>query len=103
MTARRYFNSTRVGTYIVESQYSEELCYGDYLVSIDGMSVTGGAAAEELLSSYSVGDTVVIEVIRLVTEVQNGKQVSVEKTIEVELVLQEYVPDGVDVRFDVQS
>ncbi len=100
MSAWRNFGATRIGAYIVESQYSEELQFGDYLLNIDGVSITQGADAEALLSSYSVGDTVTIQVIRLVETVKNNQRVSEETMVTVELTLREYVPEDIHVRFD---
>lgn len=98
MTAWRNFNSTRLGAYIISSEHCDGLKYGDFLLSIDGVTVTSGSNAEMLLSSYCVGDTVTIQVIRMVESTQNGKKGWVEQTISVELVLQEYVPTDIDVQ-----
>ncbi len=98
ISAWKNFNSTRLGVYIIASDYCDELHYGDYLLNIDGVTVTSGSGAETLLSSYSVGDTVTIQVIRLVETTQNGKRVWTEQTVSVELVLHEYVPMESSVR-----
>ena len=99
MSAWKNFNSTRLGVYIIGSEYCDDLKYGDYLLNIDGVTVTSGSGAETLLASYSVGDTVTVQVIRLVETTQGGRRVWTEKTFSVELVLREYVPTDTSVRF----
>ncbi len=86
LVARRYFGSTQTGVYILSSEYSDEILYGDRLVSIDGTEVTTGAQAEKLLGSYHVGDTVALTLWR-----QN-------KRVEVSLTLREYVPTGAQMK-----
>lgn len=98
MSAWKNFNSTRLGVYIIGSEYCDDLKYGDYLLNIDGVTVTSGSGAETLLASYSVGDTVTVQVIRLVETTQGGRRVWTEKTFSVELVLREYVPTDTSVR-----
>lgn len=98
MTAWKNFSSTRLGVYIIGSEYCDDLKYGDYLLNIDGVTVTSGSGAETLLASYSVGDTVTVQVIRLVETTQGGRRVWTEQTVSVELVLREYVPTDVSVR-----
>ncbi len=98
ITAWKNFNSTRLGVYIVESDYCKDLQYGDYLVSIGGVTVKNGSAADTLFSSYSVGDVVTLQVIRMVETTQNGKEVLVEQQISVELTLREYHPTNTKVR-----
>ena len=98
VVAWRNFNSTRLGVYIIESEYCDELKYGDYLVSIDGVTVTNGSAADTLFSSYSVGDTVTVQAIRMVETTQNGRQVWTEQKISAKLTLREYAPTNTKVR-----
>ena len=100
LTAWKNFGSTRLGAYIVESRYSDELQFGDYLLNINGTPVASGADVETVLSDCAVGDTVTVEVIRMQKKNQDGKTVLVETTVSVSLVLKEYVPTDVDVRFD---
>ena len=87
MVARRYFNSDYEGVYVLESKFCKDLYYGDLLYSIEGIRVESGEDVEAVLSTYSVGDTVTLLVIR------KGQQ------REVDLTLREYVPSGVGVRF----
>ncbi|MBR5616076.1 MAG: trypsin-like peptidase domain-containing protein, partial [Clostridia bacterium] len=99
LTAWKNFGSTRLGAYIVDSAYSSELQFGDYLLSINGTPITAGADVETALADCTVGEVVVIEVIRMRKQTQDGKTVLVETTVSVSLVLQEYVPADADVRF----
>lgn len=99
LTAWKNFGSTRLGAYIVDSAYSSELQFGDYLLSINGTPITAGADVETALADCTVGEVVVIEVIRMQKQTQDGKTVLVETTVSVSLVLQEYVPADADVRF----
>ncbi len=92
VTAWKNFDSTRTGLYVVESKYSTELQYGDYLLHVEGKPVTSGATAETLFSGYEVGDRVTLTIIRR----ENAEE---EKTLDVEITLQEYVPITANVRF----
>lgn len=83
LVARRYFGSTQTGVYVLASEYSNDILYGDRLVSIDGTEVATGAQAEKIFEGYHVGDTVTLTLWR-----QNTR-------VEVSLTLQEYVPAGV--------
>ncbi|MBQ7338492.1 MAG: trypsin-like peptidase domain-containing protein [Clostridia bacterium] len=87
MAAWRYFNSSYAGVYILESAYTDELKYGDLLDRIDGVKVTSSEDVEALLSTYEVGDTVTLTVVRAETEYQ------------VKLTLREYVPSDLNVQF----
>jgi serine protease Do len=102
MTAWKNFGSTRLGAYIVDSQYTEELQFGDYLVSVEGVTILQGADLETVLASCAVGDTVTIEVIRMRQTTKNGKTVLVEMPLSINLTLKEYVPADIDVRFDTE-
>lgn len=102
MTAWKNFGSTRLGAYIVDSQYTEELQFGDYLVSVEGVTISQGADLETVLASCAVGDTVTVEVIRVKQTTQNGKPVLTEMPLSVKLTLKEYVPADIDVRFDME-
>lgn len=61
--------------YVVESKYSDELVYGDRLISIDGVTPTTTTEAYELLDKYEIGDTVEIVVYR------SGQEKTVSLTI----------------------
>jgi S1-C subfamily serine protease len=102
MTAWCLFNLTREGAYIVNSEYSEDFRYGDYLLSINGELVTSAADAQRLLDTFEIGETVTVEVVRAKTEMQNDNSIVSEEIARVELTLREYVPEETDVRFDVQ-
>jgi PDZ domain-containing secreted protein len=86
----------------VNSEYSEDFCYGDYLLSINGELVTSAADAQRLLDTFEIGETVTVEVVRAKTEMQNDNSIVSEEIARVELTLREYVPEETDVRFDVQ-
>ena len=100
MTALYNFKLTRLGAYIVDSQYAEGFQYGDYLYSINGRTVSSAAEAQRAFAACAIGDTVAVEVIRAQVQTQNGRQQVTEVKVTVELVLREYVPDGV--RFDTE-
>ena len=102
LTAWKNFGSTRLGAYIVDSQYSDELQFGDYLLNINGTPIASGADVETVLAECAVGETVTVEVIRIEKKTQNGKTVLSETTLSVSLVLQEYIPSDADVRFDTK-
>lgn len=82
--AYRKYGITTTGIIVLESQYSDEILYGDSVISIDGVSVASSSQIDTLLKSYSVGDTIKIGLIR------SGKVVNVE------LTLREDVPDSVE-------
>ena len=50
--------------YITSSRYTEELRYGDRLVSIGGQTVSTVSEAYALLNRYDIGETVEIVVVR---------------------------------------
>lgn len=100
LAAWKNFGSTRLGAYVVESKYTEELRFGDYLLSMNGVSITRAADAERVLASLAVGDTITIEVIRLEARTKNGRTEMVETTRTVQLTLREYVPADIDISFD---
>jgi serine protease Do len=87
VAAWRYFNSSYAGVYILESAYTEELKYGDLLYAIDGVRVQSSSDVESLLAEHEVGDTITLTVVR-------G-----EKEYSVELMLREYVPSDLNVKF----
>lgn len=100
LAAWKNFGSMRLGAYIVESKYSDELRFGDYLLSMNGVSITQTADAEQVLATCAVGDTVTVEVIRLEARTKNGRTEMVETTRTVQLTLREYVPADIDVSFN---
>ena len=83
-SAYRRYGITSTGIIILESKYSTELHYGDRIITIDGREVESYNALNTAMKSYSVGDTVVIGIVRN------------NKVIEVELTLHEKVPDTVN-------
>ena len=81
---RNYYYSygiTEPGIYIVSSEYSDEFHSMDRIISVNGVAVESADHMEDLISEYSVGNIISIEVKR------DGKTVSVS------LTLQEYVPE----------
>ncbi len=95
ITAWSNFKLTRLGVYIVESKYCDELQYGDYLLSINGISVSSVADAQRICNACAVGDTVVLEVIRAQAKEQDSCQQVKETTVTVKVILREYWPRGV--------
>jgi hypothetical protein len=102
LTAWKNFGAIRLGVYIVDSQYTEELQFGDFLLKINDTPIITGADVETALADCAEGDVVTIKVIRIQQENQNGRTKLVETTISVSLVLREYVPTDADVRFDTK-
>ncbi|MBE6698473.1 MAG: trypsin-like serine protease [Ruminococcaceae bacterium] len=76
-----YFNARSTGVYVLESAYSEEIMYGDRIVSINGIEVSTAAEVSALLGQLQVGDTITLSLRR------GGRD------LEVSLTLQEYVPE----------
>lgn len=76
-----YFNAGSTGVYVLESAYSDEIEYGDRIVSVEGIEVSTAAEVTALLSQMQVGDTITLILQR------GGRD------YEVSFVLQEYVPE----------
>ena len=76
-----YFNARSKGVYVLESAYSEEIEYGDRIVSVNGRSVSTAAEVSALLSEMEVGDELTLELYR------GGR------SYEVSYKLREYVPE----------
>lgn len=102
LVALRYFGMSYSGVYVLESAYSDQVKYGDLLVSIDGVAVTTADQAQAEINKHAVGDTVTLTLLRLTTQLKGGREVSVETEVTVELTLREYVPEDVGIRFDEQ-
>lgn len=100
LVALRYFGMSHAGVYVLDSAYSDEIKYGDLLVSVNGVTVDTGAEAEAIFKEYAVGDTVTLTLLRMEMQPQNGRQVGVETTVKVELTLQEYVPEDAGIHFE---
>ena len=66
--------------YITESKFSDELKYGDRLVSIDGHLISSISDARRAIEDCQIGDVVEVIVYR------NNRQIAVK------LTLGEYVP-----------
>ena len=81
--AYRKYGITSTGIIVLESEFSDEILYGDSVFAIDGVSVSSSTQVDDLLKSYSVGDTIKLSLMR------NGK------AVEADLVLREKVPNGV--------
>lgn len=82
-SAYRKYGITTVGVVILDSAYSDELEYGDTVISVNGQTVNSSSDLEMITKSLSVGDEITVAVRR-------GKEV-----LEVKLVLHEKVPDTV--------
>lgn len=76
-----YFNASSVGVYVLQSDYSQEIEYGDRIVSVNGIAVNTAAEVSALLADCQVGDTLALVVRR------GGRN------YEVTLTLREYVPE----------
>jgi serine protease Do len=98
LVALRYFSMSYAGVYVLESEYSDEIKYGDLLLEVDGVKVASAYEAQQQFSMKAVGDTVTLKLLRLTTE---GRQ-STESEITVELTLREYVPEDVGIQFEGQ-
>ena len=82
-SAYRKYGITNVGVVILDSAYTNELEYGDTIVSVNGQAVNSSSDVERITKSLSVGDEITVAVMR-------GKE-----RLEVKLVLHEKVPDTV--------
>ena len=102
LVALRYFGMSHTGLYVMESEYSTEIKYGDLLVSVNDVSVQTDAEVKAAFEGLMVGDTVTLRLLRREIEHQNGREVAVEREITVELVLQEYVPEDASIRFEAK-
>jgi serine protease Do len=98
LVALRYFSMSYAGVYVLESEYSDEIKYGDLLLEVDGVKVASAYEAQQQFSMKAVGDKVTLKLLRLTTE---GRQ-STESEITVELTLREYVPEDVGIQFEGQ-
>lgn len=67
--------STTAGVYITAVTTENGLEAGDRIVSIDGTEITGASEMKEIISGYSVGDTVAVTVER------DGQEVTVNVTL----------------------
>ncbi len=102
LVALRYFGMSYSGVYVLESAYSDEVRYGDLLLSVDGVEVTTATQAQQEFNKHAIGDTVTLTLLRLTNELRGGREVSVETKVTVELTLHEYVPEDIGIRFDEQ-
>lgn len=81
--AYQYFGTWHTGVYITESTVSQDLQYGDLILSVNQQQISQMADIKPAIAGLSVGDTVEIVVYR------GGEQITVS------LVLAEYVPSYV--------
>ena len=82
-SAYRKYGITSVGVVILDSQYSDELEFGDTVLSINNQSIESSSDVDLIVKSLSVGDEITISVKR-------GKNV-----VDVKMILQEKVPEKV--------
>lgn len=94
LVAWRYFGMRYSGLYVMESEFSNEVEYGDLLVSVNGVNVMTATDFEAALEGLSVGDTVTLGLLR--------REANSEREVTVELVLQEYVPEDAGIRFEAK-
>lgn len=102
LVALRYFGMSYAGVYVLESEYSDEIKYGDLLLEVDGVKVTTAYEAKQQFNMKAVGDTVTLKLLHLTVELKGGREVTEEREITVELTLREYVPEDVGIRFEGQ-
>ena len=82
-SAYRKYGITNIGVVILVSSNTDDLKYGDTVLTVDGQEVNSSSEVELILKSFRVGDTVEIAVMR-------GDQI-----VAVQLTLKEKVPDTV--------
>ena len=82
-TAMVYFNSRYIGVYVYESKDTDELKYGDLIVSVDDVKIESTDDIENILRQKGVGDVITVNVYRS----------STGKMFDVELTLTEYIPE----------
>jgi len=75
-TAYRKYGITQTGIIIIESKYSDELKYGDSIISINDEEVNSSSEVTLVMKKYSVGDTVKVKVSR------NGSEYEASITLE---------------------
>ena len=63
--AYRTFGNPNAGVFVYESAYSEDLKYGDRIVSVDGSSIASSDVFSSILRQKKPGDTIQIVVERL--------------------------------------
>ena len=78
-----WYGIDKIGVYVVESKYAEELMNSDRILSINDIEVETVADVKKVLSTCQVGD--------ILTIVADRKG----ETVECVLTLQEYVPDRI--------
>ena len=82
-SAYRKYGITTVGVVILDSAFTDDLVYGDTIVSINGQAIESSADVDLIVKGYSVGDVITLTVARGNTKVQ------------VKLTLCEKVPESV--------
>ncbi|MBR6558399.1 MAG: trypsin-like peptidase domain-containing protein [Clostridia bacterium] len=87
MTAM-YYRVNALGCYVSSSQYTDDLKQGDRIIAINNREIVYSEDILALKNDMSVGDTITVTVVR------NGK------TLDVELVCREKVPDDVNIDFE---
>lgn len=87
MTAM-YYRVNTLGCYVSSSKYTDELKQGDRIIAINDTEVVYSDDILELKNDMSVGDTVIVTVVR------NGK------TLDVEFVCREKTPGESDINFE---
>ncbi len=78
------YGITSKGVIVTDSEYTDELEFGDKIISVNGVDISVSDDIEDAVSNCSAGDT-----IRVIVE-RGGKEIIVFVT------LQEQVPDYVD-------
>lgn len=82
-SAYKRYGVTSTGIIVFESRLSDELEFGDRIISANGIELSSSSDFEELISGCSIGDVVIIRIER------EGA------TIDVALTLKEKIPDEV--------
>ena len=83
LSAYRKYGITSVGVVILESSLTEELVFGDTIVSVNGKAVDSASDVDLAVKACSIGDTITLTVRRN------------DKIVKADIVLTEKVPDSV--------
>ena len=64
-TAIQYFSSQYTGVYVTASALTNDLQYGDLILSVDGVEISTASQIKAMLDEKAVGDTMEFEVYRI--------------------------------------
>lgn len=80
---QHHYGITKIGVYVIDSEYCTDLKNKDLLISVDGTAVKTEEEVETIIKSHQVGDTLTIVASR------DGSEFTTS------LTLREYVPDRI--------